>query len=80
MRRLLGYKELPSTYFSITMDDENIIFEGGGYGHGVGLSQWGALELANEGKSYRDILLFYYPGTVLRSKDKLSYQTLNTEN
>ena len=65
LRRLLGYRELPSTSFSITIEGDEIIFEGGGYGHGVGLSQWGALELANEGKNYKEILKHYYPGAVL---------------
>ncbi len=66
VRRLLGYKELPSTRFSLAMTGSEIVFEGSGYGHGVGLSQWGALELANEGKNYKEILQYYYPGTVLQ--------------
>ena len=37
---------------------------GGGYGHGVGLNQYGALGQAKANRSYRDILAFYYPGTV----------------
>lgn len=40
-------------------------FSGRGYGHGVGLSQWGAYEMADEGFTYYQILDFYYPGTVL---------------
>lgn len=40
-------------------------FSGRGYGHGVGLSQWGAYEMADEGFTYDQILDFYYPGTVL---------------
>ena len=66
LRKLLGYRELPSTHFSVIIEDENFIFEGRGYGHGVGLSQWGALELANEGKNYMEILEHYYPGTVIQ--------------
>ncbi len=65
LRRLLGYKELPSTDFTITRADTEIIFEGKGYGHGVGLSQWGALTMAREGKNYREILAHYYPGTII---------------
>ncbi len=68
LRKLLGYKELPSTHFSLTIEGGDIIFEGGGYGHGVGLSQWGALELANEGKNYKEILEYYYSGTVLEKQ------------
>jgi stage II sporulation protein D len=38
-------------------------FEGRGYGHGVGMSQWGAKEMADQGFTYRDILHYYYRGT-----------------
>lgn len=41
-------------------------FHGKGYGHGVGMSQFGALERARDGHTYRQILSFYYPGTELR--------------
>ncbi|PKM80951.1 MAG: hypothetical protein CVU89_11440 [Firmicutes bacterium HGW-Firmicutes-14] len=39
-----------------------IVFEGHGWGHGVGMSQWGAYGMAVKGKNYRDILNFYYTG------------------
>jgi len=38
----------------------SVTFNGSGYGHGVGMSQWGAQQMAKEGKTYRDILDFYY--------------------
>lgn len=41
----------------------SIIVSGHGYGHGVGMSQYGALYRAKEGHTYREILQFYYPGT-----------------
>lgn len=41
------------------------VLTGGGYGHGVGLNQYGALAQAKANRSYRDILSFYYPGTEL---------------
>ena len=41
------------------------VLTGGGYGHGVGLNQYGALGQAKANRSYRDILSFYYPGTEL---------------
>ena len=47
--------------------DEPWVFEGGGWGHGVGLSQFGALGQAQEGRSVEDILAFYYKDTVLTS-------------
>jgi len=40
-----------------------VIFNGRGYGHGVGLSQEGAIEMAKEGKTFTEILDFYYPNT-----------------
>ena len=41
------------------------VLTGGGYGHGVGLNQYGALAQAKADRGYRDILAFYYPGTEL---------------
>lgn len=40
----------------------SIVFEGHGWGHGVGMSQWGAYQMAVEGQGYLDILKFYYTG------------------
>jgi stage II sporulation protein D len=65
LRKLLGYEKLPSTDFKITKDALGIVFEGRGWGHGVGLCQWGALEMAREGKDYKEILSHYYPGTII---------------
>ena len=45
----------------------DFVFSGLGYGHGVGMSQWGAWEMAKEGHPYPDIFSFYYPGTSLAS-------------
>ncbi|RMG04277.1 MAG: SpoIID/LytB domain-containing protein [Nitrospirae bacterium] len=65
LRRLLGWRKLPSTWFKIKRDKNSFIFDGHGYGHGVGLCQWGAQKMAEEGKNYREILSFYYPGTTI---------------
>lgn len=66
MRKALGWKNLPSTNFTVTKNGNSLIFEGKGYGHGVGLCQWSALKMAREGKNYKDILAFFYPGTTLQ--------------
>lgn len=66
LRKLLGWSRLPSTNFEMHRDNGTYVFEGKGYGHGVGLCQWSALQMARDGKSYREILDFFYPGTVLR--------------
>ncbi len=68
LRRLLGYKELPSTDFFIKIEDKEVIFEGRGWGHGVGLCQWGAQEMAKQGRDYREILEHYYPGAILKKR------------
>jgi stage II sporulation protein D len=44
-----------------------VVISGHGFGHGIGLSQWGAEERAATGQSYNEILSFYYPGTELRT-------------
>ncbi len=59
LRKLLG---LRSTWFSITMDEEQIVFHQRGYGHGVGMSQSGANQMAASGAGYRQILEHYYTG------------------
>lgn len=53
----------PSTLFSLQIKGNNVKFTGYGSGHGVGLSQWGAKKMAEEGKSYEEILQYYFPGT-----------------
>ncbi len=45
----------------------DFVFQGRGWGSGVGMSQWGAWGAAKDGKDYRWILDFYYPGTVLEA-------------
>jgi stage II sporulation protein D len=65
LRKALGWSRLPSTSFTVSRHGASILFEGSGYGHGVGLCQWSALEMAREGKDYREILSFFYPGTIL---------------
>ena len=62
LRRLLG---LRSTKLRWSYADGVFIFETAGYGHGVGLSQYGAEVLARAGESCEEILLHYYPGTEL---------------
>ena len=54
---------LPSAFFDIEKSEDYFIINGGGYGHGIGMSQNGANELAKAGKNYKEILEFFYPGT-----------------
>jgi len=62
LRRRLGYDRLPSLAFRIQGGRSRFVFEGRGAGHGAGLCQWGAAGRARSGASYRQILLYYYPG------------------
>lgn len=64
-RRIIGYERLKSAWFNVRLAGADIVFEGRGYGHGVGMCQWGAKGMAVSGKAYRDILKFYYPWTRL---------------
>ncbi len=64
-RRLVGNGRLKSTLFEVTELGESLIFSGKGFGHGVGLCQWGAKGMAEQGNNYRKILEFYYPGSEL---------------
>jgi len=62
LRRILGYTELPSTHFKIDKIGREMQIQGQGYGHGVGLCQWGAKEMADMGYTFDKILKYYYPG------------------
>lgn len=55
--------ELNSTHFTISTTDTSITFHTEGYGHGVGMSQYGAKQMAEDGKTCEEILLHYYTGT-----------------
>ena len=62
LRQALG---LRSTCFTVRYESGAFCFTTKGYGHGVGLSQWGAKALAEQGRNFADILAHYYPGTSL---------------
>ena len=57
---------LRSTYFKIEQEGEYVIVYTKGYGHGVGMSQYGALAMARRGHNYNEILNYYYKGTELK--------------
>ncbi len=66
VRKLLGIR---STYFEFEVVASNIKIKTTGYGHGVGMSQYGALALSNKGYTYDKILKYYYKGVEI---EKLS--------
>ncbi|MCE3280245.1 MAG: hypothetical protein K0S44_2436 [Bacteroidetes bacterium] len=65
--------QLKSTFFSVEQVGENVIFKGKGYGHGVGLCQEGAMRMAKQKRSYKDILSFYYRDVHLVDLSALNY-------
>ncbi len=64
-RRIMGYRELRSTRCKMTVNGSTLSFRGQGWGHGVGLCQWGALTMGDQGMSYQEILRHYYRGATL---------------
>ena len=60
-----GLFALRSAAFTVAWDGSNFTFDVTGYGHGVGMSQYGANALAKEGSTFREILTWYYTGTTV---------------
>lgn len=71
-RCLLDAKQIRSTFFKIVPQPGGVLLEGKGHGHGVGMSQWGANQMAASGHSYQGILKFYYSGIELTTLGKMS--------
>lgn len=71
-RALLGYDQMRSTMFEVQRVGDQFQFKGTGFGHGVGLCQWGARAMGKLGKSYNEILAHYYPGARL---DNFEFRT-----
>lgn len=65
LRRLVGYDTLKSTLFAVAVVGPMARFVGRGYGHGVGLDQWSAKTMADQGYAAQRIVLYYYPGATL---------------
>lgn len=65
--RSLDGDQIRSDLFAVRAEGSSYIFNGVGSGHGIGLCQAGAAEMGIEGKSYDEILSFYYPGTTLQA-------------
>jgi stage II sporulation protein D len=64
--RRLGVRTLRSSRFDVRREGERFVFDGRGFGHGVGLCQRGAIARAAAGASVNEILAFYFPGTAVR--------------
>ncbi len=64
-RTVMGATKVKSTFASVKNNTNDFTISGKGYGHGIGMSQYGAKARAESGNSYSSILSFYYPGTKL---------------
>ena len=71
-RQMLGPNEIRSTKFDASIVWGMLVIDGLGWGHGVGMCQWGAYGMALKGKRSEEILIYYYPGAVITTIDKLA--------
>ena len=69
-RSLFGFGKIKSTQFYVTKSLNGFNFRGRGYGHGVGMCQWGAKRWAVRGRDYRAILKHYYQGAELVTSEE----------
>ena len=76
-RALFGFERIRSPMVSITPHGEGFVIEGQGWGHGVGLCQWGAAELARRGVSAPEILSYYYPRTAVVNLNDFTGRPMN---
>ena len=65
--------KLKSSFFSIQLQNDSLLFKGRGYGHGVGLCQEGAIEMAKRGLKYNYILHYYYKDVDIINLDRLHF-------
>ena len=65
-RRLFGHNFIRSLLFDLQKKNNHWVLKGKGWGHGVGLSQWGAQQMAVDNKSHQEIINFYYPGAKIK--------------
>ena len=69
--QVFGPNEIRSTKFDVRIKGGNLVLNGMGWGHGVGMCQWGAYGMSLRGKKCDEILKYYYPGTEITTIDKL---------
>ncbi|MES2799221.1 MAG: SpoIID/LytB domain-containing protein [Bacteroidota bacterium] len=73
LRDLRQEFNLKSTFFSSHLEGEEVVLEGRGFGHGVGLCQEGAMKMAKLGYDYQQILEFYFPSVKVVDRNELEY-------
>jgi len=70
---------LPSSDFSIKKNDDHIIFMTKGFGHGIGMSQYGADGMAKEGKTYQEIIQHYYKDVEIQQINEIDSSFIEKE-
>ncbi len=65
-RKAVGFMTIYSNDFSVSLSGHTLTFSGKGFGHGVGVCQYGMASLAEKGKDWRTILRYYLPGIEIR--------------
>lgn len=65
--------KLMSTFFDININGDTVVFQGRGFGHGVGLSQEGAMRMSKLGWNFEQIIKFYYQNILLIDLKKLNF-------
>ncbi|MBR8829134.1 MAG: SpoIID/LytB domain-containing protein [Gomphosphaeria aponina SAG 52.96 = DSM 107014] len=76
LRQLLG---LRSTLFSVSQQGDNFQVSGRGFGHGLGLSQWGAYYMATQGYNYKQILTHYYQNIIFSKMEEKLVQVFTQD-
>ena len=80
-RLIMGIEKIRSTKFTVrrNKNGKGFVFSGKGWGHGVGLCQWGAKKMAEKGYKYYRILRYYYRGTELLKMNSSNKRSVNSE-
>lgn len=79
LRELFGFTNIKSTPTDISSDQDTVYLKGQGFGHGVGLCQWGTYEQIKRGLSYFQVLNHYYPLATVSQNEILLTQILNSD-
>ena len=66
LARSLGWNTVPGNTYTVHESEEGVVLSGVGHGHGLGLCQRGAADMARNGATFKQILLHYYPNTTLQ--------------
>lgn len=77
-RAAIGFQDLRSTLFSVQKKSQEYVFSGRGFGHGVGLCQWGSRMLGKQGLTASEILRHYYPQAKLEVKNHARSEDCNS--